>query len=65
MDPNFAGPVQPNLKLPKGEGLSSQEDLKGRINILIWMFSPDTITLKEADNRALKIMDIIEDGPGS
>lgn len=55
------GIVRGLIRIPdydmKDEGISY---LKREINNLIWMEAPDSITLKEADERAMKILDLIK-----
>jgi hypothetical protein len=38
------------------------ESLKPEINNLIWMYAPDSLTLRQAEEMALAILDIIMTG---
>ena len=40
-------------------------NLKTEINNLIWMYAPDNLTLKEAEERAIKVFDIILNSMGT
>ena len=38
-------------------------DVKMQVNNLIWMHSPDSLTLKEADDRACEILNLLRQEP--